>query len=134
MGEENVRTYCIVLLCSLSAGCACVFHLVLASCVWMVWYCLVSFGMGGRLCREMLMCKMLIRMLFCWIWTTWEREEKRRRIQKPTELDLGDSSEKLRLKGTLSTQTDDHSRNLPTRQSARLDLDRRKRREIEFEL
>jgi hypothetical protein len=80
------------------------------------------------------MCKMLIRMLFCWIWTTWEREEKRRRIQKPTELDLGDSSEKFRLKGTLSTQTDDHSRNLPTRQSARLDLDRRKRREIEFEL
>jgi hypothetical protein len=33
VGEENVRTYCIVLLCSLSAGCACVFHLVLVSCV-----------------------------------------------------------------------------------------------------
>jgi hypothetical protein len=55
--KRNVRTYCIVLLCSLLAGCACVFHLVLVMpCVWVSWY---ATGEGKGM--EMLMWKGLLQ-------------------------------------------------------------------------
>jgi hypothetical protein len=92
MGEENVRTYCIVLLCSLvSRLCLCLdLRLMLVlSCVWMVWYGKFGDGNGNgmRVGRRMLTRKCLF-VCYEAILLDLDNATQRKWILDPSRIDL----------------------------------------------